>query len=93
MKRYKSGYACNYSPCQVVRTPEHKEHSFKRHFNSYVRVISMLWVIWFFTGAGHMWPIYATLVWGIGLVSHALASYNYCYAQKRRELKRESEFI
>jgi 2TM domain len=93
MKRYKSEYAYNCASYHAERTPEQKEQSFKRHFKSYVRVISMLWVIWVFTGAGHMWPIYATIGWGIGLVSHALASFNYGYTEKRKELQRESEFI
>ena len=93
MKRNKSEYAHNCSHNYRNLTPEQKEQSFKRHLNSYVRVIPMLWVIWFFTGAGHMWPIYATVGWGIGLVSHALSTHRFTYVEKRKELQRESEFI
>ena len=39
------------------------------HVRTYVAVCSMLVVIWALTGAGHFWPIWPILGWGIGVVA------------------------
>ena len=36
----------------------------------YVVVIAALWLIWALTGAGHPWPIWPMLGWGLGLLGH-----------------------
>lgn len=93
MKKSKSYYspACYEHCCD--KTPEGKEQSFKAHFNSYISVISFLWIIWFVTGARHMWPIYPMMGWGIGLICHALATYLNPFSQKREPSTKGSEFI
>lgn len=46
---------------------------FYSHLTSYVCVITLLWVINWFTGADYYWAKWPTLGWGIGIVSHALS--------------------
>lgn len=57
-----------------------KRASFKSHLATYGVVITLLWVIWYFTGGptynrGIPWPLWATLGWGIGLGSHYFSAY------------------
>ncbi len=75
------------------RTPEEREQSFRPHLTSYIWVIAFLWVIWFFTGARYMWPIYPMMGWGIGLFFHALATYLSRSSGNRKAHNRENEFI
>jgi hypothetical protein len=44
-----------------------KRAAFKRHLYTYLVVNSFLWLIWLYRGSGHIWPIYPTLGWGLGL--------------------------
>ena len=90
MRQIKKQATYNYC---LDQTPEQRVKSFKKHFNSYVSVISMLWVIWFFTGTGHPWPIYTTIGWGIGLVSHALSTHRFNSIEKHQEQQSKNEFI
>lgn len=44
---------------------------FKRHLRIYIIVNIGIWLFWVFTSAGSsIWPIWVTLGWGIGVVSH-----------------------
>lgn len=93
MKKSKAYYSHTcYNHC-YDKTEEGKEQSFRSHLNSYISVIAFLWVIWFVTGARHMWPIYPMMGWGIGLACHALATYLNPHARKREPSTQESEYI
>jgi hypothetical protein len=53
---------------------------FKRHFAFYVVMNLVIWANWFFTRAKDgefdgFWPAWATLGWGIGIVSHYIGVY------------------
>lgn len=42
----------------------------RMHLLAYVVTIAALWLVWFLTGAGHAWPIYPMIGWGLGLLGH-----------------------
>ncbi|PTB95722.1 hypothetical protein C9994_10530 [Marivirga lumbricoides] len=52
---------------------------FKRHAVTYLFVNIFLWGVWYFSSSnystGFPWPAFASLGWGIGLVSHYLKVY------------------
>jgi hypothetical protein len=59
-----------------------KRAAFKSHLFTYLLVNAFLWALWFFSGRhesgyGVPWPIWPTLGWGIGLVSHYIGAYVY----------------
>jgi hypothetical protein len=68
--------------------------SFKTHFGTYLVVNGFLWAIWFFTTNDNNytsrfpWPMWSTLGWGIGLLSHYLRAYVY---PKQNTVEREYE--
>ncbi len=69
---------------------------FYGHASVYVLVNGMLWSIWALTDAGHMWPMYPMMGWGIGLVAHAMGYYyehglgrEHRERALQREIKRE----
>ena len=39
-------------------------------------LVSLTGVIWITTSGGYFWPIWPMMGWGIGLASHALATFN-----------------
>jgi transcriptional regulator with XRE-family HTH domain len=49
---------------------------FYSHVMSYVAVISMLFMINYFTDPSYYWAWWPALGWGIGIVSHALSLFN-----------------
>lgn len=53
----------------------HKRVEFRTHLIVYFVVNAGLWLIWFFTYRGYMWPIWPTAGWGIGLIFHYLFEY------------------
>lgn len=59
-----------------AKPPKHRhplvleDDEFRGHLTTYCLVIGMLVVIWLLSGAGHPWPIYPAMGWGIGLGSH-----------------------
>jgi hypothetical protein len=70
-----------------------KRAGFKSHFLSYITVNAFLWILWLLTGAktygsGIPWPVWPTLGWGIGIVSHYLGAYVY---PKNNSVEREYE--
>lgn len=44
------------------------------HLLAYVVTIAALWLVWFLTGAGHAWPIYPMLGWGLGLLGNRIGA-------------------
>jgi hypothetical protein len=57
-----------------------KRVKFKNHLYSYLLINSALWLLWYFTDgkreeAGIPWPIFSTLFWGFGLMSHYAGVY------------------
>jgi hypothetical protein len=70
-----------------------KRASFKSHLITYVLVNTFLWILWAINGAkfysgGIPWPVWPTLGWGIGIVSHYLGAYVY---PKSNSVEREYE--
>lgn len=72
--------------------------AFKRHVKVYVFVNLLVWAIWFFARAqnGHydgLWPIYSTIGWGFGLLSHYFGVYHrkndFAVEQELEKLKKE----
>jgi 2TM domain len=69
---------------------------FKRNVLSYIIVVAMLWVIWWFTqgseiGFGHLasvWPLWVMLGWGVGLAFQFFNAYD---ASKKDLIEREYE--
>jgi hypothetical protein len=53
-----------------------KRVDFRRHLIVYCVIISVLWIIWFFTGQGYVWPVWPMAGWGIGLIFHYAFDYN-----------------
>ena len=65
----------------------HKRVEFRRHLIVYCVVNAMLWLIWFVTGQGYLWPIWPLAGWGIGLIFHYVFDY-----RSSRFLSEEEEF-
>ena len=59
---------CHTSP----RFPGQRRAGFSIHLMKYVLVIAGLWLTWALTGAGHPWPIYPTLGWGLDVLGPCL---------------------
>jgi len=59
-----------------AKPPKHRhplvleDDEFRGHLTTYCLVIGMLVVIWLLAGAGHPWPIYPAMGWGVALGSH-----------------------
>ena len=70
-----------------------KRASFKTHLMTYILINIFLWILWAITGAernhsGVPWPLWATLGWGIGIISHYMGAYVY---PKSNSVEREYE--
>jgi len=55
---------------------------FKQHLRTYIAINLLIWLFWFFTRGidgnyDGLWPIYATLGWGFGILMHYLNVYKY----------------
>lgn len=61
-----------------------EDDGFRSHFTTYAAVIGMLIVIWLLGGAGHPWPLYPALGWGVGLAGH----YQAAVTEQRKRLAR-----
>ena len=57
-----------------------------QHAVAYLSVNIMLWVIWLLTTRGFPWPMFVTVSWGIGMLSHYL---DYYYKHGSGARKRE----
>lgn len=73
-----------------AKAPKHRrplvmeDDEFRHHLSVYAAVIGMLVVIWLLGGAGHPWPLYPALGWGIGLTGH----YQRAATHQRKRLAR-----
>jgi hypothetical protein len=47
-----------------------KRVDFRRHFAVFCIMNSALWLIWWFSGQGYVWPIWPLAGWGVGLLFH-----------------------
>ncbi len=52
-----------------------KRVEFRIHLVVYFVVNSVLWLTWYFTGQGYMWPVWPTAGWGIGIIFQYLFDY------------------
>ena len=63
-----------------------------QHGIVYVAVNIMLWIIWLLTTGGFPWPLFVTVFWGIGMLSHLIDYYhNYGQGAQRREAQIDAE--
>jgi hypothetical protein len=59
-----------------------KKREFAQHLAVYVVVNLVLTVIWLLTTpGGFYWPMFPLLIWGIGIVFHALDVFSSVFAQ------------
>ena len=65
----------------------HKRVEFRSHLIVYCVVNGSLWVIWWLTGHGYVWPVWPSVGWGIGLLFHYLFEY-----RSSRLLSEEKEY-
>jgi hypothetical protein len=70
-----------------LRELARKRVDFRIHLMVYFVVNIALWIIWWLTGQGYMWPIWPMTGWGIGLLFHYLFEY-----RKSRLFSEEEEF-
>lgn len=72
---------------------------FKRHLTSYLIINFAIWIFWFFSRAKNgyydgYWPIWVSLGWGIGIVSHYMKAYrsnSNAVEKEFQKLKRKQE--
>lgn len=72
-----------------------KRNEFMGHLIAYITGNALVWSIWAFSGGhgdGLPWPLWVTFVWGIGLVAHALDTWQHSPAfQARSEMTIQRE--
>jgi len=54
-----------------------KRVDFRAHLITYCVIIPALWVTWYVTGHGYVWPVWPMVGWGIGLIFHFLFDYRF----------------
>jgi len=57
---------------RAARTRAEEKVRFYTHLSFYVGVNAVLVAIWWFSGAGFPWPLIVIILWGIGVVTHAV---------------------
>lgn len=70
-----------------LRELARKRVDFRIHLTVYLVINSILWLIWYLTGQGYLWPVWPTLGWGIGVVFQYLFDY-----RSSRFLSAEEEY-
>jgi hypothetical protein len=70
MCRPTSHHRCYHTSSRISLTPSQHRRGFYSHLFYFVFVLTATWVTWAQSGMGHVWPIYPTLGWGIGMISH-----------------------
>lgn len=70
-----------------LRQLARKRVEFRSHLIVFCVTIGGLWLIWYFTGAGYMWPLWPMIGWGIGLIFHYVFEY-----RSSRLLSEEEEY-
>ena len=66
---------------------------FKQHLKTYIVINILIWGFWFFTRAikgdyDGYWPVYATLGWGFGVLSHYWSVYKNDSAAVEKEVEK-----
>ena len=62
---------------------------FRAHVVAFCITMSALWLVWYVTGQGYMWPVWPTAGWGIGLIFHYLFDYrNSGFLSEEKEYER-----
>ena len=73
-----------------------KRVDFRRHLMVYIVFNTSLWLIWWFTGHGYIWPIWPLVGWGVGLLFHYLFEYRpqkyFSEEEEYRKLKSNEEW-
>ena len=64
-----------------------KRVSFRVHLIVYFVTNAAIWIIWFVTGRGYVWPVWPMVGWGIGVVFHYMFDY-----RTSRFLSEEEEY-
>ena len=64
-----------------------KRVEFRVHLVVYLVTNTALWIIWFVTSRGYVWPVWPMAGWGIGVVFHYLFEYH-----SSRFLSEEEEY-
>jgi hypothetical protein len=52
-----------------------KRVEFRRHLIVYLVINTVLWLLWYITDSGYLWPIWPTAGWGVGLIFHYIFDY------------------
>jgi hypothetical protein len=52
-----------------------KRVEFRTHLVVYLIINSALWLTWYLTGRGYIWPVWPLVGWGVGLLFHYLFEY------------------
>ena len=80
---------------QQLRELAKKRVEFRTHLVVYFIINAVLWIIWWFTGHGYVWPVWPTAGWGIGLLFHYLFDYRpsryFSEEEEYRKLKQEMQ--
>ena len=66
---------------------------FYQHLAVFLTINSVLWGIFFFTGAGYPWPLWVFFPWGFGLLAHYFDYYTKHGAGRVRREQRIQEMI
>jgi hypothetical protein len=73
----------------------HKRVEFRTHLVVYLIINSALWLTWFITGGGYIWPVWPLVGWGVGLLFHYLFEYRtsklFSEQEEFENLKRQFE--
>ena len=56
---------------QIYEAAKHRV-AFRIHFMAYLIGVSINWVVWAVYPTPHIWPIWPTLGWSIGITAHYL---------------------
>ena len=79
-----------------------RKRGFFSHLTVYLIVNAFLWCMWALSASGYgwgmhgtsfPWPIFVTVFWGIGLVSHGLGVFAFHGGWEQKEIDREIEQI
>jgi hypothetical protein len=72
---------------EQLRQLARKRVEFRTHLIVYLVINTALWVIWFLTGQGYIWPIWPLVGWGVGVLFQYLFDY-----RASRILSEEKEY-
>ena len=70
-----------------LRNLAKKRVEFRVHLIVYLIINSVLWIIWWITGQGYIWPVWPMVGWGIGVLFQYLFDY-----RSSRLLSEEEEY-